>query len=185
MNKLQSEICRILDFNEKYLQTALKEAISREKLTYTWMFVNGKLLYVDVIVPDENYVLASSPFIGPDKYEIESLEVWNPETGIYSCEECAILLIKKPLKQWKKSFHPNNYTYVVLKAGNTGATAEIYEKISKVKPEAFYVSKNNFFLYGNIIGAVKNNEVFNITPAYQIEATKYLQEKGIKCPSLL
>lgn len=186
MNKLESEICRILDFSETYLQLALKEAINKQKLQDTYMFVNGELRFIDILIPGENSVVCSSYDSGSQKIEVDSLEVWNPETGIYSCEECSVVLLKKPIKQWKKSFHPNNYTYTVTKYGKMGETSEVFIKVAKEKPEIFSVIKNKFFMYGNILSVVKDNCIVSpLPPAYQIEATKFLQEKGIKCPNLL
>ena len=110
MSKLQDEICRILDFDpNNYWATAWQEAVVKEKLVYTWMRVNGEVYCINKFVPDSDTVLVSNSITSMHEKVVETLEVFLPESGMYTDGVNCVYINKKPLKQWKKSYHPGFY----------------------------------------------------------------------------
>jgi len=99
VTKLEKELCRILDTGSD-VNLAIKEAVNKEKLTGTYMFVNGNLALINTFNPINNIIYME----GSPEEECKSLEVFLPETGTYLYDKYAIQLVKKPVKNWKKSF---------------------------------------------------------------------------------
>lgn len=139
MSKLQEEICRILDFDpNNYWTTAWQEAVVKEKLVYTWMRVNGEVYFINKFVPNSDTVFVSNNNTPSHEKEVETLEVFLPESGMYTDGVNCVYIIKKPLKQWKKSFHPEFYHVEWVQKKNV---AGLEQFLGEAKLVPFFVSE--------------------------------------------
>lgn len=172
MNKLISEVCRILDFPLEYQDLALKEAIQKEKLLNTWMFVNGELHFINTLDYTNGTI-----YDGNNIIQVYSLEPWNPETGLYSYNNNLVFLSKKTNKQWQKSFNPNHYTVKYL---HTSGCSVPYEILSKLEPETMHEHGEIIYFYDKSIGLISPNKVVKcIHPQFYQELIDYSNRKGL------
>ena len=178
MNNLVKEICRILDFPETRWEKAVNEA-SGGKLNDCWLIVNDTLEYVESFAFDSGVVVVSTPK-GAEVREVETLEVWNPETGLYTHDGVTLLLIKKAAKQWKKSFNPNHYVIQQIKGSSIIPWSDLYPFFVGQKPKQFLISDKLVYFYDKKIGAVKNG-IVTVSDMYKQEVFDFIKREGLKC----
>lgn len=103
---LTEELVRIMDMDNPYNE-------ADKKLTKTWMFVNGSLQYIHSFNYDDEEVVVQDFRGVKSAIKVSLLEVFLPETGLYTTthpDGVDILLItKEPKKQWHKSFNTSFY----------------------------------------------------------------------------
>lgn len=151
MGILKDELCRIMDMNDP-----LHEA--NKKLLGTWMIVNSKLMEIKEFLPTDNIIYAYSKKENKNiNIKVETLDVFLPETGLYSREDFgAVFIHKVPKRQWFKSFHISFYQLIYLGKQNKGKG--IMENLHKIKPIKFWVSPEADIYYrDNNIGYIDNN----------------------------
>jgi hypothetical protein len=181
MNPITQEVCRILDFPEHRYDIAFKEAVNREKLTSTWMFLNGELVYISYLNYKSNVAVYSTYDNGGLEAEVKTLEVWLPETGLYSCKLGTLYLAKRPIKQWKKSFNPNFYTAEGLGKGKMLDYAKLYPLIAKEKPQQIKSIGGKLYLFNKIIGNVVDSKVSITEPKFEQEVVDFIRKDGTLC----
>lgn len=173
---LLSCLCDVLDLPAAW---ASKEAES--KLSETIMFVNGKLTPV-LQVNGDGLVYVVDEDLGTREVlhdrDVTSLKVWLPESGIYYDSKTGepVYLIRKPLRQWKRSFSLSFYD-VVFPFGKKFP-------ITRVNPELysdFWVDKNKYIWYmTSQVGYIKNSKSYVCTnPVFQQELYDWM--KGGNC----
>lgn len=178
MNKMYEELCRVLDFPLDYYDKALYEA-NNGKLNSTWMEVNGELMYVDCFSDSGMAIVQTEK--GGKSVEVETLELWNPDTGIYSDGKKVLALKKKTGKQWKKSFNINNY--FALELNQTINYSDFYSKIYKQKPKQFANIDGHIYFNTTKVGQIKNGELV-AKEIYKPELLKFLEKEGTECLNL-
>lgn len=186
MTKLEQELCRILDFPEKYLGVAKSEAVDKSKLRNTWMFINGKLNFVHTFELALNTVVCNNKNGEPYIESVETLGAFVPESGLYSTESGVLSVTKKAAKSWVKSFRPENYqildvNYPKRKLQNTDLI-----ELSTTPRELITVDvMGKIWIYGCIKNEVATfldtEEVVVTNPKYYQEVLDYVTRKGLGC----
>lgn len=132
---------------------------ARNKLTGSFGFVNGKLVYFSdfefdrlwVRVFKNNKELPQQVFL---EKEVEEISLWTPETGAYRTEQDGVIVLTKlPLRQWSKSFKAENYGIEVFDGASIGNYTDI---LPETRTE-FWVSRNKSLMYlskkiGTVVG---------------------------------
>lgn len=176
MNNLVSEVCRILDFPEEYSDLAMKEADYREKLRSVYMFVNGTLRWVSGYNKQDGLILADKVWM-----EVDTLDVWVPDTGVYTSQKdgTKILLVKRPMKQWKKSFTLDYYS-IHLVAGEHPDEYN-FNEYAKSECEVIYQKVNLIKAFDKSIGKLSSdNSVKCVHPEFYQELVDYSTRKGLQ-----
>lgn len=186
MNPLESEVCRILDFPEKYLSTAKSEAVDKSKLRNTWLFVNGTLSFAHTLDFTTNTIVCEQEPGDVKSVFIESLDTFVPEAGLYFTELGVLSVTKKAHKSWVKSFKLDNYTvhYVdswMKKVGHSETQA-----LATSQPELITTDiSGKIWMYGvkNEVAIFTDNEEVNVKDSkYYQEVLDYVNRKGLECP---
>lgn len=147
------------DILELPINLTLTEAI--KKLQGTYMALNGELVYVSSI--DENSIIVKSRY-GTGAYieeDVESLEVWLPETGISIISPTnRVFVYKYPEKQWHKSFNYNFYSTSLLdeSCDEWEIPYLIYEK-GIIKTNKPYIFKTMIWYLDKQIGTLFENKI--------------------------
>lgn len=181
MNKLSSEVCRILDFSEDYLSTAISEADSKEKLRNTYMFVNGTLTYVKAFVWSVGCVLAWDIKTDAETtVEVETLEPWLPLTGLYITDKIAVHISKKAHKHWKKSFVYDNYRFEIIKNNLKHSDCHLYQELSNTTPEPIAIVDKAVYFNLKTIGKIGKDNIISCTkPQFYQELLDFSNRKGL------
>lgn len=186
MNKLEFEVCRILDFPEKYLSTAKSEAVDKGKLRNTWLFVNGTLTFAHSFDFQANMIVCEQASGDTKLVNIGSLSTFIPESGLYSTELGVLSVTKKASKSWVKSFKPDNY--IIYHTGNTT------KKIGQLEIRALALAKSELittdifsriWMYGvkeEVAVFTDKEEVNVINSKYYQEVLDYVNRKELQCP---
>lgn len=142
MGTLKQSLCKLLDLPDIYV---MKEA--QHKLSDTFVRINGEIVFlasvgketIDVITEDESEFTL-------DVRNEGTIEVFLPDTGAYfDSEGRDIILYKKPLRQWKKSFHSSLYDIFVN--GNLSSKASVVYGLDETSRKDIWVDKEGKIKY--------------------------------------
>ena len=176
MTNLDMELCRILDFPTHFCDKAFYEA-NNGKLNRTWLEVNGELMYVTAFNSDGT-VQVENQTGDINNVLVNSLEVWNPETGVYQHGKGLAILKKRTAKQWKKSYCQNSYNFTEIK--NVLNKEDFYKGIYKQKPKQFFIIENGeIYFFSKKVGTLSKG-ILKVKPLYEKEVIKFLNGEGIK-----
>lgn len=177
MNNLVSEVCRILDFPEEYSDLAMKEAEYREKLHNVYMFVNGTLRWVSSYNKQDGLILANKVWM-----EVDTLDVWVPDTGVYTNQKdgTKILLVKRPMKQWKKSFTLDYYS--IFRVYGDYVDEYDFNQYAKSECETIYQTNTSTIkAFKDVIGYIEMDNFVKCTkPEFYQEIIDYSTRKGLQ-----
>ena len=181
MTKVKQEILRILDFTEEHWPTAWKEAASKEKLTNTYMLVNGQVAYVNAFDLEENKVLCLFDENGANKWvDVDTLDVFLPDTGLYQKGEYALFVEKYPYKQWKKSAHDSFYGTIWVRRE---AEENYFFFLSGATPTKFFVCELSGKVYcgSKIVGLFNKIEgTINMTNKdFYIDVEQWIKKEKL------
>jgi hypothetical protein len=181
-NILVKRIEEILDLSG---EIALHEA--NKKLVNTVMFLNGELKYILEFHWDYNkvsfldyntLVKGGNPILGI----VKSLEVFMPETGLYSSSEFGYIYINKvPKKQWAKSFSEIGYTLYALAKKVTKASAyiqwgNILNLTSFKKVDIIVDKEKSIFYHNHFIGVLGEDKVICSNELFTQEIKDWLRD---------
>lgn len=170
MNKLISEVCRVLDFPLEYYDLAIKEAFHKEKLRNTYMFVNGKLKYIGDYDLDVGSIYSDG-----EQVVVESLEPWVPVIGLYEYKNSVVFVSKKVHKHWQKSFNPAHYTlrYILV-------SKEIpYDVLATLEPKSILVAGGVVYYYDKVIGYLDEPYIKCTKPEFYQELIDYSNRRNL------
>jgi len=181
-NILVKRIEEILDLSG---DIALHEA--NKKLVNTVMFLNGKLEYIVEFYWDFNKVsyfnydsLIHSG--GPIVTVVKSLEVFMPETGLYSSSELGYIYINKiPKKQWAKSFSEAGYVLCTLVKKFTELSPciqwrNVLNLTSFKKVDIIVDEEKNIFYHNHFIGTLGEDKVICSNELFTQEIKDWLRD---------
>lgn len=170
MNKLISEVCRVLDFPQEYADIAIKEAFSKEKLRNTYMYVNGKLKYIGDYDLDEGTIYSDGKHV-----IVNSLEPWVPVIGIYEYEGSVVFVSKKVHKHWQKSFNPSHYNlkYIMM---NKEIPLDV---LATLEPKTILVVDGAVYYYDKIAGLVDEPYIKCTKPEFYQELIDYSERRNL------
>lgn len=186
MTPLESEVCRVLDFPEKYLSTAKSEAVDKAKLRNTWLFVNGTLSFAHSLDFSANMVICEIVPGDAKCIFVESLDTFIPEAGLYFTELGVLSVTKRAHKSWVKSFKLDNYIihYVDYKEKKVGLSET--KALATSQPELITTDiSGKVWMYGvkNEVAVFTDNEEVNVKDSkYYQEVLDYINRKGLECP---
>jgi hypothetical protein len=169
---LEKELQRVMD-----MQNPWDEA--KKKLLETWCIVNGAPFYLRDF---SSMSTVEGKFSGVDKQAeitVETLEVFLPESGLYpTTKGNACLVIKKPKRQWQKSFNENFYTVMMI--GNVGTQPKNYiEEIAKSKRVDIFKDKSGDIYYWETkIGRVEKNTLICFDKNFEQELKDWRRDGG-------
>lgn len=120
------QLSKLTGFNSDLFTAneTVKEA--SRKFVGTWCVINGELNLIQDITPEG--ILTNNTNFEPE--DIETIETWMPETGIYESEKSYYFLNRLPKKQWKKSFAAGeNYeiTPIFVKKQRTNSIPGLFD----------------------------------------------------------
>lgn len=154
-----SELQRIME-----LDNPLTEA--HKKLAETYMFVNGELSLVFDLTSsnkigvylkngDKSYIL--------DK-NIQTLDVWLPETGLYFDSKGSLIYVSKvPKRQWLRSYSPNFYNSIHVETKNGVKWTSLSDVAKSKKHDIAVDSRGNIWHHTMKIGYVKDSQTYTCT----------------------
>lgn len=154
----------------------LKEA--NRKFANTYLQINNKLRYVLSFGESRLVILNENGLESTEKYEnIDSLEPWMPEPGIYKTEDYGfIYLHRTPKRQWLKSFSlDNNYTYISITEGKALEQQHIQSIYNDWKTHGTrdWIQYQHYIIYKfHIIGYLKNEELCVTDPSFYEETVQ-------------
>lgn len=169
-------VCDLLDFPYHEVSTAIHEAVSKEKLQNTWMRVNGKVMYVGKFLWDTNEIVTKDK----EKILVTDLDVFLPETGLYSDGFSCCYVNKLPKKQWAKSFSYNNYSCSYLYMNSTMNDDDYTDFVGRAQKVPFFLT-----LYGQLyfakytVAKVKNNICEVSNPLFHQEVLDFVQKEKL------
>lgn len=167
---IAAHFCKLMDLPP---HLAISEA--KGKYQDTFMYVNGKLTYVEQI-SDEKMVVIYNGDDGEHSVlrsnHIESLDVWLPLTGIYMIHGSPVHLWKIPKRQWKKSFSWNYYT-------TNHGTVDVYLLHDAIRMELFRM-RDYLIYYDLVIAEFKDNEIVPTIPEFSREIELYKEHISAK-----
>lgn len=152
---LISELQCILDLKEP-------QGEAEKKFAKTYMLVNGEIVYVAGFNWNEQCLLTSTPNGGVLSYEVDSLEVFLPETGIYLLnikkDVIPVFIQKIPKRQWLKSFSNSFYRMTHLSNGTEiKVNNVVYLDLVKGRIP-IYVDRNQDIWHSYLrVGYIKNS----------------------------
>ena len=153
MNQL-TRVCDLLDFPHYESSIAIHEATSKEKLQNTWMRVNGKVMYVGKFLWDTNEIVTE----GKKKILVTDLDVFLPETGLYSDGFSCCYVKKLPKKQWAKSFSYSNYGCSYLYMNGTMNDNDYTDFVGRAQKVPFFLTLDGRLFFAKYtVATVKNN----------------------------
>jgi hypothetical protein len=152
---------------------AAKEAQS--KLSQTYMLINGELIFVQEASGTYLETLRGRSSKTFGESDVDTLEVWLPKTGVYYRKGTnqAVLLSRRPMRQWKRSFSPSFYGVEFLNNADFSL-----DQLDINSHQEFWVASNkNIMYFTKPIGYVKNSsEIICTVPYFQQELTDWLRE---------
>jgi hypothetical protein len=181
-NILVKRIEEILDLTGAI---ALHEA--NKKLINTVMFLNGELKYIIEFHWDHNKVsfLDYNAMVEGGNHSIgivKSLEIFMPETGIYSSSELGYIYINKvPKKQWSKSFSEAGYILYTLAKKATKLNSyiqwrNILNLTSFKKVDIIVDKEKNIFYHNHFIGVIGEDRVICKNELFTQEIKDWLRD---------
>jgi hypothetical protein len=181
-NILVKRIEEILDLTG---DIALHEA--NKKLVNTVMFLNGKLEYIIEFHWDFNKVsyLNYDSLVkegDPLNVAVKSLEVFMPETGLYSSSEFGYIYINKvPKKQWAKSFSEAGYMlYALVKKATKVNTYIQWKNILNLtsfkKVDIIVNEEKEIFYHNHFIGVLVEDKVICSNELFTQEIKDWLRD---------
>lgn len=154
---LLKNIQRLLDFPSNRESLALSEA--HKKLSHTYMYVNGRISYVEsinsegsikIITENNNSeVLMNS--------EVVSMELFTPEVGIYKMGGSCVFLKKRATRQWRKGFCSDSYVVDGLGEVSGFHVNNMAWSIGNKSPLNMVIYKNKIY-YLSLMVAVVNGD---------------------------
>lgn len=155
----------------------LKEA--QNKLTNTYCVVNGKLSYFLEIDEEGIRVVVDEDVRHISADKVESIELWLPTSGIYSCTDGSILYVtKNAIRQWLKSFSYNYYTVQKLNDKNLFTANKMAFAIFSATPipNGIWVKGNEVYYLNGLIATY----VYNVAKVAEINIINPLFKQEIK-----
>lgn len=180
---LLDDIKTILDFKNNAL--ALQEAQSKLAGTILKISQKGKYENQKFSVRsffDSNTMELVNPkgdsFILKETNENTAIkiDVWLPETGVYFTKQgFPVLIIKKPKRQWKKSFNLENYKIDLLDEDNFFTN---YNEIIDESRTEFWINKQKkrMMYFGKQIGKIENNSIICTNMLFEQEIKDWIRK---------
>lgn len=178
---LHKELSKLMDLTYPYNE-------AHDKLKGTYLLINEKLYYIRQI-NDEGMV--AKELIGDGysdwkvlKNKVTSLKFFLPKTGVYKWKEengreHIVYLIRRPIKQWRKSFHTNFYNWEVLSPYTLEISDILYPIVDKgLKPADFWSQDNFIYYLTSRVGRLVKGVPTDVSPTYEQEV-KELNMKGL------
>lgn len=184
MTKLESEICRILNFPEKYLGVAKSEAVDKAKLRNTWMYLNGKLSYIHAMELSGSIVVSESKVGEVMPVQVETLEAFVPQAGLYATKGGLLSVTKKAAKSWAKSFKPDNYRIFDVNTPKRKILTPDLIDLSETACELITGDgTGKIWVYGveKEVASLGIEEVVVFNSKYYQEVLDYVTRKGLEC----
>lgn len=144
---LETELRRVMDMASPWDE-------AKKKLTGTWVIINKEPCYfIEIVDVDENLVHVQGTKGEKKHVKVETLDTFLPESGLYPLSNGQLLLmVKKPKRQWKKSFSDDFYSYKAIgKKTNLpkGWLADVYSnKVSDIACD----KEGHIYFWENLIG---------------------------------
>ena len=153
--RLIERLSEILDLPANYV---VNEA--NIKLAGTYMELNGSLQWISEFSSDYVYTKLQgevSPRAIPE-VRISSFNPWMPSSGVFTSKSGEkVCLVKNPRRQWKRSFHPENYTVSGYPLSDNFST---YDFDLFAPPVEIFKSSEDFIFYHlNCIGRVHTDKI--------------------------
>lgn len=173
---LINRVCDLLDFPHHEVSTAIHEAASKEKLQNTWMRVNGKVMYVGKFLWDTNEI------VNKDKKKIlvTDLDVFLPETGLYSDGFSCCYVKKLPKKQWAKSFSYNNYGCLYLYMNGTMNDDDYTDFVGRAQKVPFFLTPDGRLFFAKYTVAKVQDNICEVSnPLFHQEVLDFVQKEKL------
>lgn len=172
---LHNEVLRIMDFSSSYIDLAYAEA--NKKLSGTHMEVNGKINLVFKVSMgglEVQDMYGSAGELDPD--DVESLNVFLPETGIYVIKNNIIYLTKRAQRQWRKSYHPDIYRVINI-FGSVGSNVVPYNLHNKT-PVVMHYFNNGIYYLDRKVGQFTDGELSILDADFECETVTFMENNG-------
>ena len=143
---------------------------AQHKFCDTYMNLNGYCVRI-VDIDSDNLVTCEDNDGGTNHWEgcdIDLLEVWMPDSGVYKINSQYVTLHRVGKKQWKKSFSWDQYEC----SGMNVLASNFFEKT----PLDFYVKMKNLYFDDLIIAKIVGKKLTKINPCFQIECNQYKKD---------
>lgn len=104
------------------------------------------------------------------------IDIWLPETGVYFTKQgFPLLIVKKPTRQWKKSFNTENYQLAQL---DDSQNITDYNEIIDQSRSEFWISKyrNKMMYYGRQIGRIEKNSIVCTNMLFEQEIKDWIKK---------
>ena len=146
---LLNELQRIMDLPNP-------EEEAKKKLIGTIMIVNGKPGKIISFDVTSNLIEVQGEF-RTEIIKVKTLEVYLPESGVYSHPNGTYIIIQKiPKRQWLKSFNSSYYDVEVI--GNADWNISLFDGIfDKKKQDIFVDIEKRVFFWSTQIGYIKDS----------------------------
>lgn len=150
-NYLLKAIYKLLDFEENVPPELVKDEF-KKKYSDTLCLINGRLELIrnyrnDTLFTrykDIECVYTDTPI---------TIQPFLPETGLYQKDQTLLFYVYRiPQRQWKKSFHSDNYKIVNI-YGSCNYTIDIFETCTYKKETTIF--KNIVFIHQVAVGILK------------------------------
>lgn len=143
MGTLKQSLCKLLDLPDIYV---MKEA--QHKLSDTFVRINGTIVFLASVGKETIDVITEDGIELTLDVRVEEvpIEVFLPDTGAYfDSKGNNIVLYKKPLRQWKKSFHSSLYDIFVN--GNLSSKASVVYGLDETSRKDIWVDSEGKIKY--------------------------------------
>ena len=148
-----SQIFELPDCNMLYNEATAK-------LIGTIMYVNGEKSKIKEI--QRRKIFYRTLFTNKDSAlsedQVKELKIFLPPSGVYLCENRKnhIVLFRKPLRQWHKSYTTDLYTCI---SPDTDKELFGWEAIEETRKEIWVTPAGSICYYTQIIGYIENTHI--------------------------
>lgn len=173
---LINRVCDLLDFPYHAVSTAIYEAANKEKLQNTWMRVNGKVMYVGKFLWTTNEIVTKDN----KKILVTDLDVFLPETGLYSDGFSCCYVKKLPRKQWAKSFSFNNYVFSYLYMDVYNEGEEYTDFVGRAQKVPFFLTPDGRLFFAKYTVAKVQDNICKVSnPLFYQEVLDFVQKEKL------
>lgn len=173
MTKLMKELQRVFDMKEPWDE-------AKKKLHETWVIVNGEPVKILEFYGTDSSIVDAKQTNGEIKaISVETLELFLPESGIYSDGKVGLLVVKLPKRQWQKSFSDLFYKVRTVTKEAALIPKNYLDIIYKGKRQDIFVDgKKNIWFWENLVGKIDKGNIVCLDMNFEQELRDWSRDNA-------
>jgi len=168
---LETELQRVLELNNPWDEC-------KKKLIGTWVVINKQPMCFIEVVDAENSVVCVKLTDGKKAHiTVETLDTFLPESGLYPLSDGSlVLLVKKPKRQWRKSFNEEFYSVKCVGEKSTLPKPWLSDVFSNKVADILCDKKGNIYYWENLIGRREKTTIICLDATFEQELLDWRRE---------